>query len=603
MTIELRTACRAAPRMGMSGSGRRTHIERDVYRILDAGLTPGLARIETPWSRWFQARPGIRARVVTPDGTAYWLDPRTITDEGTAEGGSLLVSLLPSYLSGVVVEVEVIHRDNVPYYSPGSVSSVLFDWPAACRRGRVVIDLPAKVPLAWSMLGLPGQPPPRDERARGRRRLIFELADLPATREPEPGLPATVPRFGTVSFATGGSWQDVARSFSERIDAVIRGSDVTPLLRAAAGATSRDEKIRRVLAGMAGLQYDLLAGTDRLLPRPPAETLQNGSGDCKDLSTLLVAALRAMEVPAWTVLLEAGEGKAEVEEALPGLGVFNHMIVVVPGSPSLWIDPSDPFVRLGDLPGPSQGKLALIADPATKGLTRLPATTAAGNGQVRSRVFTLAASGPARVVETTEYRGTPERALRVYHATTPITNRLDAVRHYVEEAYLTSDANLSITPPGDLEQPFQEILEMAGTSLGMTVDGTAQVVLPRIDLFRHLPKEFFLAGERGDREKRVADFCFDHPATFALLTRAVAPPGFLPGPLPPSRSWKLGAATFAESYEITAAGEMTALWRLDFAGPCMSPRELGETLDAFTLLTRSPPVELGFERTGTLAKR
>ena len=68
-------------------------------------------------------------------------------------------------------------------------------------------------------------------------------------------------------------------------------------------------------------------GDARLIPEFPAETLRRRFGDCKDKSTLLVAALRASGIEAYLALLSAGDDQ-DVSPDLPGLGMFDHAIVL-----------------------------------------------------------------------------------------------------------------------------------------------------------------------------------------------------------------------------------------------------------------------------------
>ena len=72
-------------------------------------------------------------------------------------------------------------------------------------------------------------------------------------------------------------------------------------------------------------------GAARLIPEFPSETLRRRFGDCKDKSTLLVAALRASGIEAYLALLSAGDDQ-DVSPDLPGLGMFDHAIVYVPGA-------------------------------------------------------------------------------------------------------------------------------------------------------------------------------------------------------------------------------------------------------------------------------
>src|SRR4029077_10179695 len=96
-------------------------------------------------------------------------------------------------------------------------------------------------------------------------------------------------------------------------------------------------------------------GTARLVPAYPAETLRRRFGDCKDKSTLLVAALRASGIDAHLALLSAGDDQ-DVSPGLPGLGMFDHAIVFVPAAGAagadLWIDATAEYARVGTLPAP-----------------------------------------------------------------------------------------------------------------------------------------------------------------------------------------------------------------------------------------------------------
>ena len=79
---------------------------------------------------------------------------------------------------------------------------------------------------------------------------------------------------------------------------------------------------------------------------------------------MLVAMLRAANVPAYVALLDAGTNE-DVSSELPGMGMFDHAIVYVPGDRELWIDATDDYARLGQLPIADQNRLALIAKSGT----------------------------------------------------------------------------------------------------------------------------------------------------------------------------------------------------------------------------------------------
>ena len=94
-------------------------------------------------------------------------------------------------------------------------------------------------------------------------------------------------------------------------------------------------------------------GAARLIPEFPAETLRRKFGDCKDKSTLLVAALRASGIDAYLALLSAGEDQDVVAGAAGPRHVRpRHRLYTRRGADGadLWIDATAEYARVGTLP-------------------------------------------------------------------------------------------------------------------------------------------------------------------------------------------------------------------------------------------------------------
>ncbi|HEV2284891.1 MAG TPA: DUF3857 domain-containing protein, partial [Steroidobacteraceae bacterium] len=51
-----------------------------VYKVLTPAGVQNWKELSIRWSPWRDSKPAMRARVIAPDGTAYTLDPATITD-------------------------------------------------------------------------------------------------------------------------------------------------------------------------------------------------------------------------------------------------------------------------------------------------------------------------------------------------------------------------------------------------------------------------------------------------------------------------------------------------------------------------------------------
>ena len=108
--------------------------------------------------------------------------------------------------------------------------------------------------------------------------------------------------------------------------------------------------------------------------------------------------LRAAGIPSYVAILNAGLDQ-DVAPQHPGMGMFNHAIVYVPGSPDIWIDATAEHSRVGSLPPLDEGRLALIIRPETKELFEVPESPSSANTTTTSFDYYLPDFGPSHVVE------------------------------------------------------------------------------------------------------------------------------------------------------------------------------------------------------------
>lgn len=598
-------------RYAYDDAGRETYTQRLVYKIGSGAAHESWSAVEEAWSPWRQETPVLRARVITPDGAEHALDPATLaesseptTPAGMFEDGRLLRAPLPAIRPGAVVEQEVVVREKVPFFEGGVAHYHILAAQVPVRRARLELELPADVPVRWVARRLPDVTP-AEQRIGDRRRLVFEARDLPAYQEVEPGLPPEMARTPYVGFSTGRSWSDLAQRYSAIVDRTLAGADLQPFLSTVrVPAASQLETIGLVLARVhQEVRYTgLELGAGGLLPRSPAETLRRKFGDCKDKAVLLAGLLRALDIPAYVALLYATEDDQDVEEALPGFGVFNHAIVVVPGRPAIWIDPTDPYARIGELPAADQGRLALIAAPSTSGLVRTPASLPADNRETETREIYLADFGPARVVETSDHLGGQESELRAHYSTLPAEKVREKLASYMEEEYEAEAlTRLDVANPGDLSRPFRIRLEAERASRGLTEEANAAVALFPASLLGRLPDEL-LPGEGGaDLPPRQAEYVLTRPFLLEVRYRIVPPAGFVPRELPASRERRLGPALLSETYAAAPNGTVTtvtAAIRLDLGKRRLSAKEFDALRAAAGEIAREGATLIGFEQVG-----
>lgn len=597
-------------RLRFEEDGRVTRVKRVLYRIQQAEVDASWSALERSWAPWYQERPELRARVITPDGAVHSLDPATVAESGAApepdlfEDGRILRAPLPATGPGAVVEQEVTVRDTAPFFDAGTVETVWMRGMVPVHHAILAVDAPAGLPLRHVVRHLP-EGGFHEETVGGRRRLSFEYRDLPPYGEIEPQQPLDL-WASYVELSTGASWADVAGRYAEIVEEAARGAGSAPEVQAflrSAGvpAASRRETIDRLLARLGSeVRYTgVELGAGAIIPRPPAETLRRKFGDCKDKAVLLTVLLRALDIPAQVALLLASEDGLDIEESLPGMGGFNHAIVVVPGTPEIWIDPTNRYARAGELPAGDQGRLALIASPKSGGLVRTPEATAADNREVVTRELVLADLGPARAVETNESRGEGERAVRAFYATQDEETLRESLLAYLRSSFQTDKLEkFDHSDPADLASPFHWRLEAAETQWGQTDRESAVVsVFPGAAL-SSLPDEISEGEEDAEPKPRQSEYLLAQPILLEVHHRAVPPAGFRPKPLPQGRVRRFGPATLSEDYTAAADGTVAATLRFEIDKRRLTAEEFNALREGVREVNGEGAVLLEFEQVG-----
>ena len=424
--------------------GRAIHSRYFLYKILTQKGAEGWGDIASRWEPWHEERPMMRARVITTDGAVHNLDPKTITDSPAKESADhvfsdrrVLRAPLPAVAPGSLVEEELVSTESAPLFSAGTVERVYFGSSVPVQHTRLIVDAPATLPLRYDIRLLPDLKPQRSETG-GRVRITFDHGPMEALDDAEANLPSDLPAYPSVSFSSGSSWRQLAEEYGKIVDKQVSDADLKSLVgKLIAGKGTRDEKAGAILAYLdrevryTGVEF----GESAMVPYSPSETLARKYGDCKDKASLLVAMLRATNIPAYIALLHVGN-REDVVPDLPGMGMFDHAIVYVPGTPDLWIDATDEYARLGDIPDADQGRLALIARTGSSDLLRTPVASSADNALIEKREIYLAENGPARIIETSQPHGSSESWYRRDYADKGNKAAKEELTNYVKGQYL-----------------------------------------------------------------------------------------------------------------------------------------------------------------------
>ncbi|MGA9521022.1 MAG: DUF3857 domain-containing protein [Myxococcaceae bacterium] len=587
-------------------AGRESRVSRLVYRVHTPNGVQQWGGTSAAWSPWHDNRPGVRVRVIDPSGREFRLDPATLS-EGPAQpaamtysDGRVLRGPFPGLTPGSLVEEEVSWSEHTPFFDAGVAGRLLLERGVRAETTRIRLEAPTSIPLRYELRA-------KDVEVKtferdGRR--VIELTRGPSQREPQPiessGPDAVLP-IPHVEYSTGSSWQAVAARYHQRVEERIGKTDRKVIAQSLTkGAKNRTETAHRVLAWVQDhVRYTgLQLGEASIIPATPEETLDRGFGDCKDLSTVTVALLRAAGIPANVALLRTQTG--EISDGLAGLGLVDHAIVQIPaakGQPELWMDPTVPTLPAGELPASLQGRPALVAHPSTRKLTRLPQSSSSDNVVVTSREWRLAEWGAARVVEARHATG----AFAEQYRSTVRSGREETeqmLRDFTGKFYLSEVIEkVEHTPVADMARPFELRFEIPEARVLDTGWSDVAAQLPRSLVFSWIPNELKpdADGEEDVLPRRVTDVVLGFPHRAEMRHTLVPPPGFkVQLPLPADETLQLGPAKYDVRYTLEKNGSVVAHFRLDSVKRRYSPSEAEAFRKAYTALFERGMPEVRF---------
>jgi hypothetical protein len=137
-----------------------------------------------------------------------------------------------------------------------------------------------------------------------------------------------------------------------------------------ANLDSEQEKVERLFEWVRDrVRYIAVSiGIGGFKPHSSEEVLANRYGDCKDMTTLLCSAAKAIDIPIRQVLIST-KPNGRVDTSLVSPFQFNHAIAYYPieGDSGLWLDATKKGSPFGQLPWYNQDRLALVIDEEGKG--------------------------------------------------------------------------------------------------------------------------------------------------------------------------------------------------------------------------------------------
>ena len=590
--------------------GRMTHKWSRVFQVLNEEGVKDWNSLSWEWMPWHESKPVLKARVISKEGAIYLLDPKTIA-EGAARDDSqdiysderVMRAPLPAIAPGAIVEQVVEMQDTAPFFEGGTLHRLYLSQSVPVGRSRLRLEAPTSLNLQFKIYRMTGVNPVRSE-GNGISRVVIDAGPFDAVRVIQPLLPPNAATFATVDFSVGKSWRDLASRYAVQVDFRLQSGGFEHLVKEAAAANTREEKIAMALARLhkevryTGVEF----GEAALLPHQPKDVLERHYGDCKDKATLLIGMLRKMDIPAYVALLRTGPS-LDIDPGLVGMGMFNHAIAYVPGSPDYWIDATAEFAPLGELPTMDRNRWAIVIRPDTEGPIKTPALTSARNVTIETREFYLAEIGKARLVETTQYSAHAAIPIRSNYASPDPAKLKKDLEGYLKTYYGAEKlTKFDYSSSNDLKHPFRLTLESDKVQRGMTDQTVATVAIFPANIMENLSVYFRDQEEEGATpvEPRTENFITSNPFITEWRYKIVPPAGFKTRKLPENSKLTLGPATLERQFETDKDGVVMVMFRFDSGNAELTAVEANSLRDGVKEFAKGEPVMLNFDQTGEL---
>jgi tetratricopeptide (TPR) repeat protein len=127
------------------------------------------------------------------------------------------------------------------------------------------------------------------------------------------------------------TWKKIGDDYLDEISSKLVLDEKTRTLASSLSskATTREDKIKALVSHIqSDYTYKAIEfGKRAVVPNTSKETIEKKYGDCKDHAVLLHQMLKAISIPSFLVLVNT---QSDIQESIPSLDQFNHMIVYVP---------------------------------------------------------------------------------------------------------------------------------------------------------------------------------------------------------------------------------------------------------------------------------
>ncbi len=381
--------------------GRESRTYRKIVQVLKQEAVEPLSEQSFSYSPGHERMTINWIRVVKPNGEVISETPSHIQESDVpARMGDPVYSdrkvkrvSLTGLAPGTILDYSVTTEELKPFLPGDFFNSWLVNPEMTIVRSRYVVDVPASLDMRIREDNLNF---PRQMKTVGNRKIYtWATGNIPRIKgerfaADSNGVRMTIMTGSPITWAKIASWY--AGNAKDRY--TITPAVADKLSEVVKGAATREDSIRAIHRWIAqDIRYVSIAlGLGGYQPRTPDDVIAKGYGDCKDKTTLFVAALDRMGVTAYPVLLNSRGG---VLRELPTIEQLNHAIAAIKrGSTYQFVDLTAGLTPFGQLPYDEQGEFGLIVHPDGAGeVVTLPADPDINNGTSMRIVGTLSEDG------------------------------------------------------------------------------------------------------------------------------------------------------------------------------------------------------------------
>ncbi|MGB0371114.1 MAG: DUF3857 domain-containing protein [Opitutales bacterium] len=237
------------------------------------------------------------------------------------------------------------------------------------------------------------------------------------------------------------SWTELASDYKERIDHTLTESSETMdewIKEHIEKHSNHEDSLASALTAIReNFNYQgYLFGERAQVPNLPSDIINNGYGDCKDLSLLLHKTLEFLEIPSFLTLVNT---KGAIATDIPSIDQFDHMIVYSPGlgESGRFLDATEAFATGLTDPTHLQNVEAFVLDWDNPRFEKINHSKPTETPIYSEREVVLETDGAINVTESITMRGRAAENFKRWLSTMTPTERRDAIQRWMNHNKLT----------------------------------------------------------------------------------------------------------------------------------------------------------------------